>query len=431
MSGSAQLARADAVTLGPTRFDEVRDWCLGWDFHRLLQHGEDAPHLAVIERFGWDGRALEPGFRRVRVIGRQLYVLARAACGGAASAGEPAGVVADALMRHAIGSDGQFVSRLAPDGAVLDAASDLYDIAFGLFGLAWWYCYSGDTRVPEHAERAVEHVLAKLRSPSGIGFVDRRPGPGKHLQNPHMHLFEAAIFLVAFSPRPAFRQLADELFDLARTRLFDRTSGTLAEEFDGNWHPLADAQGRVRIEPGHQFEWAWLLDRYALLSGEQEAVEIARTLHEFALRHGCDPATGLVFDAVCHRGWPLERTLRIWPNTEMLKAQVVMAERNGTCDFGGIAETIARVIRHFLSPQDRHDLTDASPGFWIDYLEADAVTLKCDHIPASTMYHILFAFSEVVRWRDGHSAFSAASWRPVPVQDERRGKWQMAAGDIH
>lgn len=400
----------EACTAAP-QIELVRDWCLNWGYRQLLDSGHHPLQVPVIERFDWDGRALDPGFRRVRVIGRQLYVLSRAACGGSHVAGELAERTATALMHHAVGENGQFFSRLAADGMVLDATADLYDIAFALFGLAWWYRYSSDPRAIVLATASVSHLTQNMRSPSGFGFLDRVPGPGKHLQNPHMHLFEAAIFLAVFTKREIFRSLADELLELARTRLIDHDSGTLAEEFDAHWRPLVGPQGKVRIEPGHQFEWCWLLDRYAILSGEQEAASLARNLFDFAFEHGRDPKNGLVLDAICPKGEPLETHLRIWPNTEFLKAQVAMAERAGQPYSEEIEATIARVFRYYLNPGRVDESTSLTAGFWIDYLKDGAKKLNCDHVPASTMYHIMFAFSEAIRLRDNHHPFDVRDWR--------------------
>lgn len=430
MTSFAIDARSDDACTATSQIELARDWCLNWTYRRLLDSGDTASRVPVVERFGWDGRTLDPGFRRVRVIGRQLYVLARAACGEVEIAGELAERTAEALMRHGVGGDGQFFSRLAADGTALDLTADLYDIAFALFGLAWWYRYSSDPRAIELATASVSHLRENMRSPSGSGFVDRVPGSGMHLQNPHMHLFEAAIFLAVFSGGEMFRSLADELFELARARLIDRPSGTLAEEFDADWRPLAGPGGKVKIEPGHQFEWAWLLDRYAILSGEREALSLARTLYDFAYEHGRDPESGLIFDAVCMDGEPLETNLRIWPNTEFLKAQAAMAERASQPYLGAIEATIARIWRHYLAPVRVDGRTRVAPGFWIDYLRADARTLNCDHVPASTMYHIMFAFSEAIRLRDNQHPFEVRGWRAAQPQAALLPSQQHAVGDL-
>jgi mannose/cellobiose epimerase-like protein (N-acyl-D-glucosamine 2-epimerase family) len=390
----------------------LRCWLGALDYGRLLHEPACAQELPIVERFDWDGRPIDPGFRRIRVMGRQTYVLCHAALGGGEGAERLASVAVSALTDRAIGADGQFYARLASDGGVLDAAPDLYDIAFGLFAMAWSYRLTRDERVADIAECSIAQVRAVLASLSGRGFVSRPTQTGVHEQNPHMHLFEAATFLAAFSPRPAFRALADELFELAETTLFDSATGTLPELFDARWRPLA-SQGVIRVEPGHLYEWAWLLHRYGRLAGQSRAFGIADRLFAFAYRYGHDENTGLVLDAVDPRGRPVETDLRLWPNTEFLKAQVAMQEVHGEgpgFDDSAIMHNVQRIRDHFLTRQSCGPAAALRDGWWIDYLEGINLQPKSDHIPASSLYHIFLAFTELLRHRAGHDPFSGLPW---------------------
>ena len=179
-----------------------------------------------------------------------------------------------------------------------------------------------------------------------------------------MHLFEAAIFLTAFTGSGKARALADELFDLTKNSLYDPATGTLAEFFDAEWRQDATA-GPIRVEPGHHYEWVWLLCRYGELADHPEAFAIADRLFAFAQAHGHDPATGLIVDAVDPLGRVLAGDLRIWPNTEYLKAQVAMRERWGEgpgFDDAAMAENLARVFRHFLNPTRHRPRFRPAPG---------------------------------------------------------------------
>jgi mannose/cellobiose epimerase-like protein (N-acyl-D-glucosamine 2-epimerase family) len=365
-----------------------------------------------VERFDWSGAPLDPGFKRVRVTGRQIYVFAHAALGGVPGASEAASHGAAFLKNRCLTADGQFASRLTTAGAMLDATADLYDIAFGLFALAWWHRLTGEAQAVEMAEASMAHLCDAMRSPSGRGFLAREGDAGPHRQNPHMHLFEAAIFLSAFTGSGKARSLADELFDLMKTTLFDPATGTLPELFDAAWRPDAGS-GAIRVEPGHHYEWVWLLCRYGELAGEPEAFTIADRLFAFAQAHGHDPATGLIVDAVDPAGKVLAGDLRIWPNTEYLKAQVAMRERLGQgpgCDDTALAANLTRIFRHFLTPQATGPAAGLRDGLWIDYLEHPSLKPKCDHVPVSTMYHIMFSFTEVLRHAAGHHPFSGHPW---------------------
>ena len=397
-----------------TRWAEgnLHAWLTKLDYGRLLHEPACAPGMPVIERFDWHGRAVDPGFRRIRVMGRQSYVLCHAALGGNEGTRRLASVAIAALMDHGIGSDGQFLCRVRSDGSVLNAAPDLYDIAFGLFAMAWWYRLSGDERAIAIAERSIEHLRAEMTSPTGLGFVSRAGQTRLLEQNPHMHLFEAATFLAAFTRRPAFKVLADELYELADTVLFDAETGTLPEFFDADWRPIA-RNGVVRIEPGHHYEWVWLLHRYARLARRPGALGMADQLFAFAQQHGHDDTTGLVYDAVDRYGNPVETDLRIWPNTEFLKAQVAMQEAHGQgpgFDDSAIMHNVQRVRDYFLTRQPQGPAAVLGEGWWIDHLEGAGLRPKSDHVPASTLYHIFFAFTELLRHRAGHDPFSGLPW---------------------
>jgi len=392
---------------------ELRHWLRSWDYARIMQRGANLA-IPVAERFDWRGNCVNPGFHRIRVLARQTYVLCHAAIGGHPEARALASLAMSALLSHGVGEDGQFYSRICPEGMVVDGTADLYDIAFGLFALAWWYRLSGDEGALDAAERSIANIREKMRSRSGRGFVARAGERGPHQQNPHMHLFEAAIFLAAFSARPAFRDLADELFELVDDVMFDPASCSLSEFFDDDWRPSGPTPGApVRVEPGHHYEWVWLLARYGDLANQPKAHDIADRLFVFATLHGHDHTTGLVLDAVTPAGRPLARDYRLWPNTELLKAQVAMCERLGS-GLGfrdiDIAQNLARIRRHFLTRQVAGPAAQLAEGFWIDYLKRDGVTPKSDHVPASTLYHIMFGFTEVLRHQAGRHPFDGRPW---------------------
>lgn len=58
--------------------------------------------------------------------------------------------------------------------------------------------------------------------------------------------------------------LADEIVALALDVYVDPEGLFLREVFDESWRPVAGDDGRL-IEPGHQFEWAWLLMTWSRL----------------------------------------------------------------------------------------------------------------------------------------------------------------------
>jgi mannose/cellobiose epimerase-like protein (N-acyl-D-glucosamine 2-epimerase family) len=64
--------------------------------------------------------------------------------------------------------------------------------------------------------------------------------------------------------------MADEIAELALSKFIDPKSGGLREYYDGDWNAAPGVDGRI-VEPGHQFEWAWLLLRWGQLAGRDDA----------------------------------------------------------------------------------------------------------------------------------------------------------------
>ncbi|MEB3026030.1 AGE family epimerase/isomerase, partial [Parvimonas sp. M13] len=75
-------------------------------------------------------------------------------------------------------------------------------------------------------------------------------------------LLEAALAWEEAGGDAGWSTLADRIVKLASSRFFDRDAGLLREFFSTDWSPADGLDGSL-IEPGHQFEWAWLLARYA------------------------------------------------------------------------------------------------------------------------------------------------------------------------
>ena len=109
-------------------------------------------------------------------------------------------------------------------------------------------------------------------SPTG-GYHSVLPADaGRREQNPHMHLFEAMLAWFEATGDAMFLARAGELHGMMAGRFFQSQSGILAEYFDGSWTPRAGDLGRI-CEPGHHFEWSWLLRRYAGPGGTERSAD--------------------------------------------------------------------------------------------------------------------------------------------------------------
>ena len=364
-----------------------------WIFERALPFwstvGVDRPGFGFIEHLDLSARPAAVPYKRVRVQARQIFVFSYAHLQGWPGALGAATAGYDFLTRHARRPEGSWVRVLGAQGDVLDPTADLYDLAFVLFALAWYARATGSAEALDHAYRTLDWIERAMRAPTG-GFYNAVPvSPEPRQQNPHMHLLEAVLALFETTRDASLLRTADTLVDLFRTRLFDAATGSLGEFFTDDWR-WADGAAGTHVEPGHHYEWVWLLSQYERLSNR--IVEPERSaLYDFANRWGRNQDTGLVFDVVDRTGIVRDASGRIWPQTEAIKAHVVMAER-GTAAGEHAGAMIAQITDNLLG----HFLAREPAGTWTDHLTAGG-TAKGDRIPASTLYHIVSAFSELDR----------------------------------
>jgi len=119
----------------------------------------------------------------------------------------------------------------------------------------------------QHAEQA-RSLLGWMRSELGhaeAGFYDRPDQKTMLRSNPHMHLLECALAWVSLDPDGPWWELAEEIVSLCRRRFVRSSDGALQEFFNADWSARTDAS--ALIEPGHLYEWAWLLIRWQEMGG--------------------------------------------------------------------------------------------------------------------------------------------------------------------
>jgi mannose/cellobiose epimerase-like protein (N-acyl-D-glucosamine 2-epimerase family) len=362
---------------------EARKWLIEKGMPFWVAHGVDRARGGFVERFSLKGQAEDPGFKRCRVTARQIYVFSHATLLGC----KDAGPIAESgyrwlIDRYLIGK-GRWARKVSGAGEVIDTTQDLYDLAFALFALAWAYKALGKTEAVSLARETVSTLRATLQHPSGDGYLHVEGAGAPYEQNPHMHLLEAMLFLARFTGEDLFFEEARRIHAFARDRLIGR-EGVLAEFFDVNWKsPIVGA----RVEPGHHFEWTWLLKRYADLTGEREPIELAGILFDHAVRHGVDQQSGLVWDAISPEGAVTDRNHRIWPQLEAIKAWLAMEEAGRVQSGPHTRALVQGVMRHYLEP--------GHPGLWIDHVD-ERLAPRVEFAPTSTFYHVFLSFAELM-----------------------------------
>ena len=338
--------------------------------------------VEVLDLNGHDGAV---AFKRTRVQARQVYAFSHGHLLGWTGPG-----LASAehcwtfLARYGRRDDGAWVRHLGREGGVFDPTADAYDIAFVLNALAWRSRVGDDSALSQaHATlQALDRVLAIA---PGLGWRTAEDVASPLWQNPHMHLLEAALELADAGRDERFAQMARDILMLFRDRMFDRGLGVLPEYFETGWRPIG---GPARqIEPGHQYEWTWLLLRARKLLGLDLGGEAA-TMFAFAEARGPDPQIRLVEDGLDGDDMTPRRTFRTWPQTEALKANLAMFEFEGLDTRARVAEITGHLLDRYLA---------VSPaGGWQDRFDGAGQPMATD-MPASTLYHVFLAFAELLR----------------------------------
>lgn len=374
--------------------DDPESWLTNTLLPGWIERAFDPGRPGFVEYLGPDGVAEASDLHTTLVTARLTYVFSHAHVlgvpGALAAARHGLAFLASACRR----ADGRFVHSCTTHGEVIDGKSDFYDLAFVLFACGWFAKATGDTGVLCMAGEVMDFLDGELAHPAG-GFREDTLGTQPRRQNPHMHLLEACHALAAISPDPRWLATADRLVRLMRERMLD-ADGTLGEFFDEDWKAFPGQRGLIR-EPGHHFEWTWLLYHHDRLAGSSEARETARKLHAFGQRQVDAPANSsrLVVNEVDPAGRVLNGAALLWPQTEYLKALVARIE------FEGDAEAAARLDQH-LRLMFRHFL-DPESGIWVNQLD-DAGQPISERVPVRVLYHLVLALAEVCRVNKGGSA---------------------------
>ena len=272
---------------------------------------------------------------------------------------------------------------LNPNFELIDAHFDLYDHAFILLMCAQLHKVNQQKSNLLLAENLTKLLKQTYTSKFG-GWLEGSYVAQYRRQNPHMHLFEAFMSLAETSGNSQWITLADEVYELFKTRFYDREHQIVREFFNDDLSFSDTPQGNL-VEPGHMMEWAWLLLEYEKLTGKNTG-EIPLALYQKASEIGFCTETGLMVDQVDITNLKQSSSKRMWPMTEVIKANIALARAGYTSCEKNAAEAIDLLFTHFI---------DASTsGLYLDQLGEDNVVLS-DIAPASTLYHLVIACGEV------------------------------------
>jgi mannose/cellobiose epimerase-like protein (N-acyl-D-glucosamine 2-epimerase family) len=354
-------------------------WLTDYAWPLWLAHGVDWQRGAFHEHLDSASLQCAAPFRRLRVAARQTYVFSKAARHDVPHAKEAVTLGLNFLQGPARLPDGGFAWRFDLDNRPIDLTRDLYDHAFVLLAFSAAAGVVGADRVRADAVGLVDHIAAQFVHPCG-GYRDSIPDAQLRLQNPHMHLFEALLAASDAFGSERFFNCASDLAALFIARLFQAREGALPECFDEALAPRREA-GRFVAEPGHHYEWVWLLHRYETAAAKMGVAMdpnlqlAADSLFEFAERHGVNPSSGLVVNRLWSNGTVSDGGFRLWPQTERLKA---VARRRPD----RVPAALDALKRHFAGVR---------PGLWVERMDASGHAIA-EPAPATSLYHLTAAF---------------------------------------
>jgi mannose/cellobiose epimerase-like protein (N-acyl-D-glucosamine 2-epimerase family) len=347
--------------------------------------GIDPRNGGFVETLNQNGVALAHP-RRARVHPRQVYAFAQAPAFG--WRGDATAIVSrgmDYFTRCYQRPDGLFRAMADADGAPLDDRALLYDQAFALLGYAA-AAVALDARAEfERRALALRQVMA-ARLGTGDGSFHSEERCAGYESNPHMHLLEAYLAWAEISQDSGWAAGVSSIVDLALSRFIRQDSGALGESFDSRWRPSPEIGGRI-FEPGHHFEWAWLLlrcERWHRLPLRATALRLIAIGEQFGVHQGV--AVNALYDDFTVK----DGSARFWPQTERLKASLLAAALTGEPRYRSMAEAAAMSWSSYLST--------SVPGLWRD-LRLPGGEFVDSPAPASTFYHVVGAIMALDRWR--------------------------------
>jgi mannose/cellobiose epimerase-like protein (N-acyl-D-glucosamine 2-epimerase family) len=363
--------------IGPEA-DALSSWLIQHAYPCWWSRGVDHTGGGFHESLRLDG---EPSgeTRRARLYPRQIYAFSVAReLGWTGPALEAVRQGERHLLAHYRRPDGFYRSLVAPNGAPLVERAVLYDQAFVLLGFASAYSALGRTESREHARDLLAKIAATLRNPNG-GFEESAPRSLPLLSNSHMHLLEACLEWTNLDDDRRWSDVAAEIVELALRRFRDPASGFIREFFDANW-TVAPGEDADVVEPGHQYEWAWLLLRWSQSVQNPRTAEVALELIGRAEARGVDSARGVAINALFGDGRVRDARARLWPQTERIKAACLAGNQ-------AVATEATRSLLKYLDTP--------TPGLWRDTMDESGRFVE-QFAPASSFYHIVSAVRAIV-----------------------------------
>lgn len=284
---------------------------------------------------------------------------------------------------------GGWFQTVSHSGEPMSRKKMSYEHAFVLFALAYFYRATSDPKALRLAETTFDSMETRLWDPIHGGFfegghenweliaADRR-------QNPHMHLLEALLALFDATGNERYIKAAEKIMDLFENKFFEASTGCLYEHFGQDWNRKLEGQKPV-LEPGHHFEWYWLISQFAKRTDFSRAQTLGEPLFQFAKSWGVDASDGCVYDQISPEGSLIQGSKRLWPQLERIKA---LALRFNVEHESGSKEELFNALEVLGTK-----FIDTQKMNWNETLSQDGRPIQSD-MPATSVYHIFLGLIE-------------------------------------
>lgn len=321
---------------------------------------------------------LPPQRYRAMACARQLYLFS-SLIGQVPAAEARAAALFHSLQQHFHDAEhGGWFYSIDPQGAPLDQRKDLYTHAFILFACAHYWDKVREPSVESALDAALDVIAQRFATGDGLydaslarDWTSLDTGP---LQNPLMHLAEAFLATLSVREDIATQCALLDLCTAMRQRFIDPQQNVLMEkplEAVDNW-----------FEPGHQFEWYFLLESSPLLRGSPLHASLDRAFARTE-QLGVDPQSGAVAAMLDLEGSATDATQRIWAQAEYLRALTL---RPGS----------ERAVQRQLQALQQRFL---HAGGWYECRDENGDVSRKD-MPSTTPYHLATCYRGLVDYLD-------------------------------
>ncbi len=293
-------------------------------------------------------------------------------------------------------TDGRMFFTVTADGRELQKRRYYFSETFAAIGCAQFYKATGDKAVLESAEKYFDIAYKCFR-----GEIKNQPKINP-ANNPCKALSPVMIMLSTAQEMRSLDGKYDKYNPIVQECLNEILHGgflkdnALFESVSTSGEFVDTPNGRI-VNPGHSLEAAWFVMSEGLLSGNDEAIALAKKIIDITLPLGIDPQHGGIIAFTDVSGKPpvqLEWDMKLWwPQCEAMIALRMAHDIFGEDKYLDAYNSLKKLCEEYF--------VDAQCGEWYGYLHYDntpSTTLKGNifkgpfHIPR--FYMIMSAMDD-------------------------------------